>query len=426
MSFFKKMFARKNPVEEMRQLHARKDWAGVLSIAMQLERDGLAPAILEEIASWEQQAGDALAATNLEEGLWAQKTGNLLRARDDFKLALAQARSATLRAQAEQALAALGRGDLPRESEAEIDGPAIHAGCSSSCATQATPPATAAQDMDLDEEGRLELLLATMPSDLAQRYMASGPAFRQAWLAAQDGDEAAAMALLQEVPAAERNALFLYERGALMARAGQPGKALQDLQAALAVEPDLFPAFDALVAVLSANGSIDDLEKRLKQSLAAGRFIGYCWAHLANLHAQRREAEPALTAGLKALEEGIADQGLILLCAQLLEQSGQAAQAEALLHRLPAGGCGGGTHPMLAEFWLRQGQHLNKALESFKGALRQERDNPRWVLRIAQVYLAKGWHKDAAEQVERLMRLADLPEQIRSEVKALADRLQKS
>jgi hypothetical protein len=58
--------------------------------------------------------------------------------------------------------------------------------------------------------------------------------------------------------------------------------------------------------------------------------------------------------------------------------------------------------------------------------MRQERDNPRWLLRISQVYLAKGWRKEAAEQVERLMRQGDLPEQIRAEVKSVADQLQKS
>ena len=49
------------------------------------------------------------------------------------------------------------------------------------------------------------------------------------------------------------------------------------------------------------------------------------------------------------------------------------------------GGCGGGAHPLQAEFWLRHGKNLDRALESFKGALRHELDNPRWLLRIAQV-----------------------------------------
>jgi tetratricopeptide (TPR) repeat protein len=81
---------------------------------------------------------------------------------------------------------------------------------------------------------------------------------------------------------------------------------------------------------------------------------------------------------------------------------------------------------MLAELWLRRQKNLDQALESFKGAMRQERDNPRWLLRIAQVYLAKGWRKEAAEQVERLIQQRDLPEEIRAEVKFVADQLQES
>jgi tetratricopeptide (TPR) repeat protein len=265
-----------------------------------------------------------------------------------------------------------------------------------------------------------------MAPELAERYLAAGPALRQAWLAVQDGDEEQALALLQDVPEAERNALFLFERGALMARTGQHEKACEDLRAALAAEPDLFPAFDVLVDAMMAAGHTDQLEQVLKLNLAAGRFVGYCWARLAAMHAQRREPEPALAAGLKAINEGFIDQGLILLCAQLLERAERFDDAEALLKRMPAGGCGGGIHPMLAEFWLRRGQNLDRALESFKGALRQERDNPRWLLRIAQVYQARGWRKEATEQIERLMRQGGLPEQIRTEVKAMADLLQQS
>lgn len=425
MSFLKKMFGKKDPVEEMRLLHARQDWAGLLSTAKRVDRDELDESLQTEISAWENEAGDALATINLEEGTWAQRSGNLLRAREDYQLAIELARSVELRERAEQVLASLDRGELLPEVAVAADGPAIHAGCNSSCTTAAGPAGTA-DEMDLDEETRLELLLATMPSELAERYLAAGPAFRQAWLASQDGKEKQALELLSQVPEAERNALFLFERGALMARSNQHKKAHQDLQAALTIEPGLFLAFDALTDVLFATGRINELEKSLKQNLAAERFVGYCWGRLAELHAQRRELELALAAGLKALDEGITDPGLITLCAQLLEQKERFDEAEALLMRMPTGGCGGGVHPMLAEFWLRRGQSLNQALESFKGAMRQERDNPRWLLRIAQVYLAKGWRKEAAEQVERLMLQGDLPEQIHTEVKALADQLQRN
>ena len=263
-----------------------------------------------------------------------------------------------------------------------------------------------------------------MPAELAERYMTAGMEFRQAWLAVQDSEDKRAMELLAKVPEAERNALFLFERGALMIRAGKLKKAHQDLQAALTAEPDLFPAFDALVDVLAATGRIDEMESALKQNLAAERIVGYSWARLSELHAQRRELEPALAAGLKALDEGVVDPGLISLCAQLLEQAERFDEAEDLLMRMPGGGCGGGAHPLLAEFWLRRGKNLDRALESFKGAMRQERDNPRWLLRISQVYLAKGWRKESSEQVQRLMSQGELPEELRAEVKEVADQLQ--
>ena len=424
MSFLKKMFGKKGPVEEMRQLYARQEWAGLLSMANSIDRNDLDDELQSEVLTWENEAGDALASINLEEGIWAQKSGNLLRAREDYQLAIAQARSIALRERIEQALASLERGEQPPEITANDDGPAVHAGCSSSCTT-AAGPAVDPQEMALDEDARLELLMATMPPDLAERYMSAGPEFRKAWLTAQDGEEEQALALLDQVPEAERNSLFLFERGALMARSGQHKKAYQDLQAALTAEPGLFQAFETLIDVLITTGRTDELEKTLKQSLAGERFVGYCWARLAELHAQRRELELALAAGLKALDEGQAEPSLLALCAQLLEQAERFDEAETLLKRLPGGGCGGGAHPLLAEFWLRRGQNFNQALESFKGAMRQERDNPRWLLRIAQVYLAKGWRKEAAEQVERLMRQGNLPEQIRSEVKAVADLLQK-
>jgi tetratricopeptide (TPR) repeat protein len=423
MSFMKKLFAKKDPVDELRQLYARQDWAGLLSAAKRLDQGALDEELQAEITLWNNEAGDALATTNLEEGAWALKSGNLLRARDDFQLAIEQARSVMLRERAEQALAALERGEVPPEPAVSGDGPAVHAGCSSGCTTTESP-ATRSKAMDLDEETRLELLVATMAPELAQRYLSAGMEFRQAWLATQEGDEQEALALLNRVPDAERNALFLFERGALMVRSGQHKKAYQDLQAALTVEPELFPAFDTLIGVLVASGRIDELEKSLKQSLAAGRFVGYCWAHLAELHAQRNELEAALTTGLKALDEGITDQGLITLCAQLLERAERFDETEAVLMRLSGGGCGGGAHPLLAEFWLRRGKNIDRALESFKGAMRQERDNPRWLLRIAQVYLAKGWRKEAAGQIERLMQQGELPELLLAEVKAVANQLQ--
>jgi len=105
MSFFKNMFGKKDPIDEMRQFQTQKDWAGLLSATKRVDRSDLDEEVLSEINTWQKEAGDALATLNLEEGLWAQKSGNLLRAREDYQLAIEQARSDALRERIEQALA---------------------------------------------------------------------------------------------------------------------------------------------------------------------------------------------------------------------------------------------------------------------------------------------------------------------------------
>ncbi len=422
MSFLKKLFGPKDPVEEMRQCHSRQDWAGVLVYAKKIDYDTLDEQLCSAITALEHEAGDALAQLNVEEGIWAHKSGNLLRAREDFQLAIEQSRSNEVRERAKQALAALEKGEIPDAAIESSQPTAKQTGCST-CSPATAPNEDAGAD--LDEETRMELLLAAMDPALADRYLAAGKEFRKAWLTTQDGDEKLALKLFADVPNDERNALFLFEKGSLLARSGQTKQARKDLQAALTLEPGLFPAFDALVEILFASKRLEDLEKQLKQNIAEQRFVGYCWARLAELDANRGKLEPALAAGLKAMEEGVADPELLVLCSQLLEREERFAEAEALLKKLPAGGCGGGAHPILAEYWLRHGQNLNKALESFKSAMRQESDNPRWLLRIAQVYVAKGWHKEATAQVEQLMQSGRLPEHFKAEVNSLADQLQR-
>lgn len=415
VSFLKKMFAPKDPVTTLKTLYERQDWAGLLAAAKRLDRDGLQPDTLQEIDAMLVTAGDRLALLNLEEGEWALRSGEPLRARDHFQLACDHARSPELQERAAQALAA----PAPKAAPA-ADDLAAGAACSS-CGPTGSPlqeeAPTSAEG--LDEDGRLELLLATLPAEVADRYRQAGPGFRKAWLAVQDGDDEGAAGLLDQVAEAERDVLFFTERGMLSARQGEVGAARDDLRRALAADPRFFPAFEALVGI-EAPAVQRDL---LKQALAEERFTGFCWARLAELHAADQEWEPALAAGLAALDAGQQEPGILVLCARLLEREGRPEQAEELLCRLPAGGCGGGVHPLLAEFWLRQDKQLDRALESFKGALRQERDNPRWLLRIAQVYLAKGWRKDAAAQLERVIGRADLPKELQSEVEATAQQL---
>ena len=64
MSFIKKMFGKKDPIEEMRQLHSQQDWAGLLSVAKRVDQNNLDESLQSEISAWKNQAGDALATIN--------------------------------------------------------------------------------------------------------------------------------------------------------------------------------------------------------------------------------------------------------------------------------------------------------------------------------------------------------------------------
>lgn len=418
MSLFKNLFGKSDPVEELSKLRARQEWAALLAAAKRLDRAVLTPEVQEQVAAWEAEAGDCLAQLNLDEGTVALRIGNRLKARDHLQLAVDQARTGELRERAEQLLAGIDGGAAAVAETVNADA----AGCGSGCSTTCAPSLSAeAEDEELDGHARLELLLATLPNELGGRYAAAGELFLKAWLAAQEGDDEEALQLFAVVPEAQRGTLFRAERGVVLARNGKTAEAETDLRAALTDLPDLFHPFDALVTLLAVTRRHGELEVLLRKALEEGRFAGYCWARLAQLEAGRGNVAAALEAGNLALAEGELDPATVLMCAELQEREGRHAEAEALFSRLPSGGCGGGAHPLLAEFWLRHGKNLDRALESFKGALRHELDNPRWLLRIAQVYIAKGWKKDAAGPIESLMQRGGLPDDLAVEVRAAAE-----
>lgn len=422
MGIFKNMFGKRDPLDQLRRDFSQRNWAAAFSAACLLERSQLPPEEQEEVADIVQQAGDRLAELNLFEGEGEVRNGRLVRAREHFQLARQQAQSPELQQRAEASMVELGQSAPPASDigKAKPDG-----GCAA-CGPSGQPrdaEPEAVPDDSLDDEARFEVLLATLPEELAQRYMDTGPAFRQAWLASHEDDPRRALELMTAVPDSQRDALFHSERGNLKARCGDFEAAHADLARALADEPDLFVALSGMVELLAAGGHLQETEQLLQKTLAEDRFQAYCWANLAQLHAQRGEDDAALDLASKALATGQAGQGSVLLCARILEDQERFAEAEAVLAKLPAGGCGGGAHPLLAEFWLRRGKHLDKALETFKGALRQEPGNPRWVLRIAQVYLARGWHSEAAEQLDRLLAHEGLDEELRRETQATAAQL---
>jgi len=424
MSFLRKIFGGGDPLQRLRRTLEERRWADALAFGRGIDRSVLGPDACAELDTLLAAAGDGLARLNLTEGEACQRAGDASRAAEHFALAAEQACSADLRQHALNAADGMRPAVSPAPQASAAPGCSSHVGCTTSCGEQpATSPENKTDGHAFDPHTRLELLLSSYPEAWAARYLALQGPLLEAFLLAHEerGDEA--LAAFQAAPEETRDDLFYFERGALRARLGHIPDATADLEKAIKLNPDHLLAMEALVQLEMATGNLAAAGSRLEQMLARRLAPGFCHAMLAQIGARRGEGDKAVEHGLQALAAGHADTETLLLVAHLLEQGGRQGDAERVLMQLPGGGCSGGPALPLAEFWLRHGKNLDKALEAFKGALRQEPSNPRWLLRVAEVYLARGWKKEGEHILCKLLADADLDPELSARARSLHDSL---
>ena len=410
MGLLSRFFAPKDPLEHLRRLARDERWADLLRQGDEPE-EGLSPEARTEWLSLVTEAGDRLAELNLAEGVACLQIGDLERALEHFQLAAELGRSPALCATAQKRLAELSAPAVANSSTK------THASscCGSGCATTASSSVEEAAMPD--PETCLELVLANYPPDLADRYRRTGPAFRLAFLAAHDGRDGEALAGFDALAAEERDDLFFFERGALQARMGNVAAGRRDLEQAVVINPAHPLAYETLVRLDFLENRPQEAEARLQRMLAANLTPAFCHGCLARLRAAEGNLEAALGHGEKALGEGPADMEVLLLTANLYERAGRFVEAEGLLKRLPSSGCGGAPHVLLAEFWLRRGQFLKTALESFRAEVSRAPANPRWPLRLAQACADLGRFEDGRPWLERLPPVAELAPELREEAR---------
>ncbi len=398
MSFLRKIFGTSDPVEPLRRAKSRMAWADILARAEQIDPARLDAAAREELDSLVCEAGDALAEINLAEMEACLRAGDSVRAAEHLALAADQARSEGLRRRVSESRTS------PRPAAAVTAAPAVApaaAGCGAGCGSGGHGAPLEGHDDDLDDETRLELILSGYPPAWRERYLAMGSAFRAAFFLSHEGREREALRAFEAVPDQERDAVFHFERGTLLSRTGDHKKGVRDLQEAISRDPEHLLAHKALIDLELSLGQSDSAESRLRALLAHPEAEEFCHGRLCAVEARRNNIEKAIEHGLRAASGG--DPQVLVMTASLLEKTGRLAEAEALLTRLPAGGCKGGPSLPLAEFWVRHSLNPDKALGAFKGALRQEPENPRWLLRIAQIYSQKGWKKEALPLLEGIV-----------------------
>lgn len=411
MGLIDKLFGGGDALASLRKAVRQSRWADALVIADDLLQGELSAELEQECRGLADEAGDQLAIINRDEYEACLRAGEVDKAAEHLALARRQVRSEELRQSLEES--ALNNTLTPPAVPKDIPPPVVSgscASCSSHGGGHAEAPAETVDAADaFDREVRLELVLASYPADLTPRYSQIDGPFLEAFLLAHEGHSKDALILFEDVPPGQRDDLYHFERGSLLARIGNGEEALQDLNEAVELNPAHELALESLVQLQLGMGFADDARKRLHDSLDRGTCVGLSHSLLAAILLREGNVDDAFQHASQAWNSGRRDGETGQILAHLFERKGELQQAEALLQQLGSGGgCGGGINLPLAEFWLRQGSNLEKAQKQFGQALSQEPNNPRWLFRLGETFLRQGRRGEGERLLQEAMRHGDL------------------
>jgi predicted Zn-dependent protease len=419
MGFLRQLFFSKSDLPALRKAVSARRYADVMRIAEDLYDQGLEEQERAEVESLVGVAGDKLGRINLDEGLYLINEQQWELALEHLELARQQAVSEVLKHEIDQALTHL---EVQQSNSASVSMNPSQSG-GSSCSDTGTDEAESSPDQTPpDFDAQLELILTSYPQELVPRYQNKSRGFKEAFVLGHQGKEVEALKLLKTLPAAEQDDLFDFEAGCLIARLGEGPKACDALYSALQQNPSLELATEIMVSVLIGMNEYQKAINFIQEMMAKNQSPPFCHAQLATVYYARDDADNTLKHAIEAIEGGYHDTNIILMAAMLYEAKEQFQEAEVLYSRIPtaAKGCGaGGMNLYLAEFLLRQKRDLRKVLDTFNSACRQEPDNPRWQLRVAQTYLGLGWEKRGQKLLRMVVKDPNLIEGLRLEGEAM-------
>lgn len=415
MGFFSKLFGTKTSIESLQRAVEQKRYADAIYLADELNNQPLDDDGYALVAQWRAKAGDGLARLNLLEARAKQGNGEVDEANDYFAMALQYAFSDDLKEEIAQSRQLPFEVISPRDSD---PGP----GCNTCGSTPADQPDLDALT-DVEDAVHFDLILTSYPESQRERYQHRSKDFVDAFLRAHEGNDVQANKLFNKVKETDRDDLYWFEVGSLQARLGRLTEARDSLERSLQQNPDLFLAVEALVQVLLALGKVDDARTFVEGKIPAESEDDFSPYHalLVNIHSQRHDWPAAVIHVRYCLQKGYSEPAFIALAAAVMEKVGDYAEAEGLLKRLPTGGGCKGNHInlSLAEFYLRHERELEKAFSSFNAAVKQDPENPRWRLRLAQTCFARKWYKDGLQLLRQLDDTPALPAEMEAEVKRM-------
>jgi tetratricopeptide (TPR) repeat protein len=293
-------------------------------------------------------AGDKLGELNLQEGEHSVNAGDLAKAYDHFALAAELAFDETIRAMAREKLAKLeaqaAAAEPHQHKHADHGAHSGHGhgggGCGGSCSCsggeateQEAPP------MEMSEEDRFSLLVHPLPGDLPQRYLALGPDFAKAYLLIQDGNDAAAFQILQEMPGSADNDVVIYEVALIMYRSGQVHECEKLLNRSLQLNPGNSMSYLGLVHLFSDQGRHQDALGTVQRMLELGVMADQAQIMLGDLHQAAGAQEAAMEAWTAALSLPTVARSAAERLVPVLDKQGRKEEVKYLAKKYLKGCC---------------------------------------------------------------------------------------
>jgi tetratricopeptide (TPR) repeat protein len=287
-----------------------------------------------------QHAGNRLGELNMQEGERSLNAGDLAKAYDNFTLAGELAFDETLKAMAREAVEKLGE-------QADASAPIRHnhgahggSSCGScNCSGGQEEAAPESVPLDLSEEDRFSLLVEPLGAGLASRYRALGPGFAKTYLMIHDGNDAAALPLLQEMIGGRDDDIVIYEVALIMYRSGQVHECEELLNRAIALNPGNPMTYLALVHLMADRARYPEALATVRRMMELGVLADQAQFMLGELHEAAGDQAAAVDAWTRALALPAVARSAAERLIPVLQGEGRGDEAKYLAKRYLKGCC---------------------------------------------------------------------------------------
>lgn len=213
--------------------------------------------------------------------------------------------------------------------------------------------------------------------------------------------------LQQAVQISPADAVSWYQSGVLASELGRMGEAIERIQKAIALNPDLPGGFTTLAAIESAAGQGDRAEAASREALRIDPYDAAAWDLAGRMLAEKSQFPEALYDFEKAIRHrpGFAphlyDYALTLASASQFDRAQESAEAATRADPNLAE-----PHALLGRLLVRKRQ-LPEAAREYRETLRLRPDLARTRLDLASVLAAQGEMRQAIEQLREASKSSD-------------------